>query len=223
MVTFVLDVAGYFLDLYYRFRDIAHNSAYLPVVGALLESFFSGVSQGCWNIYYYLGKFAYRLNTWVSFVTDKLYYLDNLAYYVYQQITYLINSALNYARVTYDKVVEVLSRLDDIPHVINELIAVALDMVWDHIRQLPVTILDLIAGRLDDLRGSIMQSVVDLNEDTLKTIARPINLINTWFDAIQDFFNDPLESILNWLSGIAKKHEAQILNVFNKVFEALWG
>ena len=49
-----------------------------------------------------------------------------------------------------------------------------------------------------------------------------INLVNLWFDAIQEFFNDPLGTILAWGEGIADRHEDSLRGIFDKIMTALW-
>jgi len=92
----------------------------------------------------------------------------------------------------------------------------------EYITNVYETITNVFNTYVTNIIGVAEDWVRDFVAAALAPFAAPINLINLWFDAIQNFFNDPLGSILSWLGGIARKHENALLSIFDKVMAALW-
>lgn len=94
--------------------------------------------------------------------------------------------------------------------------------IYAWVKAIPGEIAAFVNGVVADIQAILTELIHTLINNALASIAAPINLINTWFDAIQNFFNDPLGSILSWLEGIASKHETRVLGIVDKVMDALW-
>jgi phage-related protein len=80
--------------------------------------------------------------------------------------------------------------------------------IYAWVKGIPAEIKDYIDGvvaAIDAVTTAIVQTLINT---ALATLAAPINLINLWFDAIQNFFNDPLGWLLDkfgdWFFGPEK-------------------
>lgn len=69
--------------------------------------------------------------------------------------------------------------------------------IYAWVRGIPAEIAAFVNGVVADIEAVTTDIVQTLINTALAAIAGPINLINLWFDAIQDFFNDPL----GWLES----------------------
>ena len=63
----------------------------------------------------------------------------------------------------------------------------------------------VVANYIGEIWDALKGFVADLITSQLAIIAAPINLVNTWFDAIQGFFNDPwgwlVDKFTAWFLG----------------------
>ena len=144
-----------------------------------------------------------------SWILDKLTLAYNLASTALQTVPAWIRAGLDsvnssltslwdYAQTTvWNKAVDAWNKAAD---------------AWNHAEELfsglNTTLKNWTLGIIEDVKTTVLSWIEDAKtliftwiEDAkaavLASIAAPINLINTWFDAIQDFFNDPL----GWLWG----------------------
>jgi len=80
--------------------------------------------------------------------------------------------------------------------------------IWKTITGLAVDFATWVEGLAADIWDALEGFVADLITSQLALIAAPINLVNTWFDAIQGFFNAPFDWLVdkftNWFLGNEK-------------------
>lgn len=80
--------------------------------------------------------------------------------------------------------------------------------IYAWVKAIPAEISDYIAGVVTAIGAVTIDIVQTLINAALAAVAGPINLINLWFDSIQDFFNDPLgwleSKFTDWFLGPEK-------------------
>ncbi|GAH64989.1 unnamed protein product, partial [marine sediment metagenome] len=80
--------------------------------------------------------------------------------------------------------------------------------IYAWVKGIPAEIRDYIDGVVTAIGAVTTDIVQTLIKTALAAIAGPINLINLWFDDIQDFFNSPLDwlgdKFSDWFFGPEK-------------------
>lgn len=80
---------------------------------------------------------------------------------------------------------------------IQAVVTAATQEIYAWVKSIPAEIKDYVAGVVTAIGAVTIDIVQTLIKAALAAIAGPINLVNLWFDDIQDFFNSPLD----WLES----------------------
>jgi len=76
-------------------------------------------------------------------------------------------------------------------------VTAAAQEIYAWVKAIPAEIRAFVEGVVADIGAITTDIVQSLINTAMATIAAPINLVNLWFDDIQDFFNDPW----GWIFG----------------------
>jgi phage-related protein len=192
--------------------SVAYYAGKIPLVGTYLANFFSAI-QGFFNdIGYNLIDLTKHVKNGLNTIDDWLDKVKSLWDQVFGWITDTLMDAYNAAKGALDWIVDTGHRL------VNDVYGWITDTLTDAY--------NAAKGALDwivDLPSHLAPFLDALKADILQPIAPFINLISFFFEDINSFFSDPLGSILSTLLGIARKYEQLLLDILDKIGDALFG
>lgn len=91
---------------------------------------------------------------------------------------------------------------------IEAAVTAAAQDIYAWVKAIPAEISDYVAGVVTAIGAVTTDIVQTLIKNALAAIAGPINLVNLWFNDIQDFFNSPLDwlesKLTDWFLGPEK-------------------
>lgn len=235
--SILYSVAGWFRSLGNSFYGAATWAYKIPGVGPYLASYLYSAADYCYYIFDYfisLRSNWLTLCNWLDAVWDKFgdIWIDLGKLWNYAQITLknLVDDALDLADDAWDKAVSAYTKARDAWNYATgylkdlatsaynkavwayEQIAAAVTAkaqeIYAWVNSIPAAIKAFVDGVVADIGAVTTDIVQALINTALAVIAGPINLINLWFDDIQDFFNSPLDWLLDkfgdWFFGPEK-------------------
>ena len=191
MSALVLDVANFFHGLYNIFRRIGSYAAHIPLVGDELESFFQDVADLFWDAYYSLFRFARSLEDFEDYVKAAIDKVDIIISYVLDELSDKVKDFFDSLQDINRKVSELWGKLHDVPEMIGNWLDEYTRTLWKLVEDYVTDFVTAFTSSGSDLLDGIHDYVNSLAIELLSDIAAPVNLVNQWFQDIEDFFNDP--------------------------------
>lgn len=226
-----------FKDIYYGFYDLAYRFLTISnwfygqgwpwsYLGAPFNLLYS-IARAIGAFFYDAYKFTQNIET----ILDDAWSKAKQAFdYAYDVLRVKVNDALNAAADAWDRAVDAYHLADDAWDYAKgwlrdkavdaynkavwayEQIAVAVTAasqeIYAWVKAIPAEIKAFVDGVVADIGAVTVDIVQALINNALAAIAAPINLITLWFDDIQDFFNSPLDWLLDkfgdWFFGPEK-------------------
>jgi len=152
-----------------------------------------------------------------DWIVDKLNLAYNLASTALQEIPAWITTQLgdlqggldslwNYAQTTvWNKAVDAWNYAANAWSYAEDLFAGLWSDVTTWVNNIPASIGNFVDNAIDTVRTWAADQLDAAISSLASSIAAPINLVNLWFNSIQEFFNDPLEWLWNkftdWFLG----------------------
>lgn len=212
IVTVLGWVLGLIADVALAFSYLSYYAADIPVVGTTLASYLAEIAGFFDDLWFNVRDFSTGVQDVLNAIDAWLDNLKDLWDQVFGWLVDKIHDAYDWAKGALDWIVDTGQDLwDEVHGWISDKLQDAYEWATnalDWIADFP----SYIAPILDDLKAAI-----------LSPIAPFINLISFFFDDINLFFSDPLGFILSRLIGIAKKYEQTLLDIADKIGDALFG
>ncbi len=221
------DLAGVFARLALEFFHMADRCGGIPLLGGYLSAPFDYVGDrlvDAENFFFDLSVGWFDFGHWTRDLVDEL---RDVGHYARQTLTGLVHDALADIGHASDWITELARDLGGLVSTVATFIEGVADTIADAMAAWWQNVKLVVLGWIDDARAAVLpwidalkDTVLSWIEDlettvlgwingaikaVLADIAAPINLVTTWFDDIQDFFNDPLDwlrdKFTDWFLG----------------------
>jgi len=243
--TVIWWILGGIANVAYGFSRLSYYAADIPGVGGTLASWFASIAGYFNDLYFDVRDFRTRILDVLYAIDDWLGELADLISDVYGWITDKLDDAYYWADRAWDWIVDTGKDLyDDVYGWIMDRIVDAYYWAQDALDW----IADIGEGLYHDVHGWIMDRIDDayawaidardwiaanadklaaipelIKSEVLQLIGPVFNLVSFFFEDINAFFSDPLDFILSRLTRIVKKYEQTLLDIADKIGDALFG
>lgn len=200
-------------DLEYLFDVIAGYVASIPqwLLDKLNQAY--QLAQDAWNKAIEAWAWAKSIADIIGTTFEQIVaFIKEHAETIYQTINEYITNVYETIYETVNNYYETVKNyITNVYETINEYTT----NVYETITNVFNTYVTNIIGVTEDIVRSIVASA-------MASVAAPINLINAWFDDIQDFFNDPAGFYIKKLDKLGARFADDLWSVIEKVLEKVW-
>ena len=245
IVTVLSWIIGGIADIAGFLGSAAGHVSQIPVVGDALSNLCTAAQSVCNTLGYDVAHFSTRVQDALWAIDDWLDKLKDLWDQVFGWILDKLDDAYAWAQNAIDQVADLAQDVGNLIYEVFTSIPGKISSVWDKINTIIEELFTAIPGKLSSLWDKINTIIAELFTSipdklssiwdriaalpelikgmVLQPIAPFINLVSFFFEDINDFFSDPLGSILSYLGRIARKYEQALLDIADKIGDALFG
>lgn len=237
-------IRGVHYDIADFFEDAADRAGAIPIVGGGLENVFNGIA----GFFDHLGDEISDLARHVSDISDaidtRLGILAELWSDVHGWISDKLDDAYNWADRALDQVAGLARDVDDLLDEVFRDIPRRLSSFQDQVDELVRQVFTAIPARISTLVDNVgdllhevftgiparfaamldtVTSIPDLVKgEVLQSIAAPINLVETFFEDINNFFSDPPAYFEKKMDKLGTPFAERLWGVIEKILERVW-